>query len=165
MLSGYINYLNNRARQCFAVLFAIVLLLALPSAQAQTITEEQVLSFGEAVFKYNNMVYEIVLLADGSLTNDPSIVFTTSPQIGRYRITGLTPFEPITSVTVTVDTQVIGVGEDFTIDNFDISYPANADGSGEAVIYLGARLRTSGSGINYSPSTTFNGVLDLTVNH
>lgn len=163
MLKKYVSYLRFTAR-IFAVLSIIFIPMASNSVQAQTIAEEQVLDFGEAVFKYNNMVYEIVLLADGTLTNDPSIVFVTSPQIGRYRISGLTPFEPITSVTITVDTQVIGAGEDFTIDNFDINHPATADGSGEAIIYLGARLRTSGSGTHYNPSTSFSGSLVLTVN-
>ena len=133
-------------------------------AQAQTITPVQNLSFGEGVVTDNSAQHSIIIQADGTLMNDPEFRFVTLPQEGIYNLTGAAALAPITSVLVTVDQQVIGPGQDFTIDSFDIDAPANTDGSGAATIRIGARLRTSGTSINYTPSALFNGQFTITVN-
>ncbi len=152
--------------------FKIIVFLALatimcasPQASAQTITTTQNLNFGEGVVTDNDAQHVIMLQFDGTLTNDPEFLFVTVPQEGIYQLAGTAPLTAISSVVVTVDQQVLGPGQDFTIDNFDIDAPATTDGSGEATIRIGARLRTSGTSINYTPSALFNGQFTITVNY
>lgn len=145
---------------------AVFLLVFMPVMPcfAQTVTELQELSFGRGIVKNNNSVREIVISPAGTFTNDSEIVFIDDPERGIYRLTGATPFQTITSVNVTVNQQMIGAGEDFTLDAFNPSFPAQTDTNGEAIINLGARMRTTGSSINYQSSTIFGGILTLEVN-
>lgn len=135
------------------------------AAHAQSINTVQALSFGEAVLTNNAASREILLSEDGSFTSDPQYLFVTDPLPGIYQVTGQTPGLAITSVTVTVNLQPTGGGRQFIVDNFDIDHPANIDGAGEATIRVGARFRSTGDGMSYPTSTTFNGNLQLTVNY
>ena len=146
---------------CF---FFVGFLISSPT-QAQTINIIQDINFGEAVVMDNSMQHEIVVDSNGSFSIDPAFSVVTNPSEGEYLVTGLPALQPIISVTVTIDQQLIGVGEDFIIDNFDIDAPAVSDNFGELPIRIGARLRTSGSGIPYQASTGFASSMTLTVNY
>lgn len=130
---------------------------------AQDITVTQEMSFGEGVVTDNSSQKAILLEADGDYTVDAGITLTTPPQPGIYQLSGVTPLTAITNITVTVDQQLIGSGEGFTIDNFDIDYPPNVDVNGEAVIRIGARMQTSGNNNGYNDSTVFQSAMTLNV--
>lgn len=131
--------------------------------KAQIITTIQDINFGEAVIFENDTQYEILVNANGSYSSDPQFSFVDFPQRGEYFVSGLPNNVLILNINVTVDQQLQGLGEDFIIDNFDIDAPTNASPSGDLTIFLGARLRTTGSGISYNPSTTFNSIMTLDV--
>jgi len=148
-----------------AFLFLALVVCPIFPAAAQTINTTQALSFGEAVLTDNTAQREIILSEDGSYSSDSQYLFVTLPQAGIYEVSGQTPLLAISSVTVSVITNPNATGRQFTIDNFDIDHPAAIDGAGEAIIRVGARLRSSGNGTTYPASTTFNGSLQLTVNY
>ncbi len=151
-----------KAFNCFLLLF---FLAETPHSYAQTINVTQNLSFGEAVLTDNATQREIVLDQDGSFSSDAQYLFVSTPQPGIYQVTGQTAFRNISSVDVTVLAQPNATGRQFTLDNFDVNHPAATDGSGQATIRVGARLRSSGNGTTYPASTTFNGNLQITVNY
>lgn len=148
----------------FALIFIACLFCSFANpASAQSISLVQELDYGEAVVKDNDSQHSLIVNASGGVSADAEFAVIVSPQEGVYRLTGATAFQPISSVIVTVDQQVLNAGEQFIIDNFDIDFPATADINGEAIISVGARLRTSGTGTPYTGSTTFNGFLTLAV--
>ena len=134
-------------------------------AFAQTISTTQALSWGEVILTDNTAQHEIVIATDGNFTNDPEFLIVENPDVGVYQLTGDLPNRPISSVTVTVDRQMQGGGQEFTMDNFTTSHPATTDGSGNATINVGGRLRSSGSGTPYNTSQAFTADLTLTVNY
>lgn len=151
---------------CAGKLFATAVLCALNmqgQAFAQNITVTQELSFGEGIVTDNSIQQSLTMEFDGDYTADPGILLVTPPQPGIYLLEGVIPFTAISNVTVTVDQQMNGPGEGFTIDNFDINYPPNVDANGEAVIRLGARMRTSGNSNAYSESSIFQSEMTLNV--
>lgn len=151
----------------FISLLLLLVVLSSGQAFAQSIGTTQAMSFGEAILMDNTAQREITLDQDGSYSNDPEYVFTTStPVPGIYQLTGDTAFRAISSVTIVVDQQLIGPGGFlFTIDNFDIDHPATTNALGEATIRVGARIRSSGLGGAYPTSGTFTGDLELSVNY
>ena len=134
-------------------------------ALAQTISTTQALSWGEVVLTDNNAQREIVIATDGNFTHDPEYRFVTDPDVGIYQLTGDLPNRPISSVTVTVLTQMQGGGQQFTMDNFTVQHPAQTDGSGEALITVGGRVLSSGDGTPYNTSQPFSASLRLSVNY
>lgn len=152
----------------FLLSLLVVLFLSqtlVSSASAQTISETQALSWGELVLTDNNAQHEIVIATDGNYTNDPEYLFVTEPDVGIYLLTGELPNRPIASVTVTVLTQMQGGGQQFTMDNFTVQHPAQTDATGQALITVGGRLRSSGTGTPYNTSTAFSASLELSVNY
>jgi hypothetical protein len=148
-------------------LFVILLLIISPFSQvfAQTISVVQPLSWGEAVLTDNTAQREIVIATDGNFTNDPEFLIIENPDVGVYQLTGDLPNRPIASVTVTVDRQMQGGGQEFTLDSFTTSHPATTDGSGNATINVGGRMLSSGSGTPYNTSQPFTADLTLSVNY
>lgn len=134
------------------------------SVFAQTISETRALSFGQAIVTKNDALYEAVVAPIGSTTNDPEFIFLTLPQSGVYRLTGATPFQTIDSVTMSVNQQLLGGGQQLNLDNFTFSFPATVDGAGEATITVGGRIRTNGNGTPYSGPITHNALLEIEVN-
>jgi hypothetical protein len=149
-----------------AAVFFGAAFLASASAQAQVVVNEQdPLTFGEAVVLNNNGVYTVSVDSNGNYSSDPEFLFVTPPQEGVYIASGFVAFEPITDVTIMVDQQMIGPGVDFTISNFDIDFPSNADGSGNAIIRVGAEMSTTGTVSSYQPSSNFEAEFTLTIDH
>jgi hypothetical protein len=133
------------------------------SAQAQTITTTQALDFGEAVILANDAQYEIVVSHNGSYSVDPQISLVTPPTEGIYQLSGAPALQLITAINITVTQQMIGAGEDFIIDNFDINNNPQTDASGDLTVEVGARLRTSGTGNPYLDATTYNSVMTMDI--
>ncbi len=131
---------------------------------AQSVTVLKELNFGEAVVTSNSAQYSIDVRSNGSFFGDSVFVFLTQPTEGIYRIEGLPVSTNVANVTIQVDQQMIGPGTDFIIDNFDIDAGETTNSSGELLINLGARLRTTGNGQNYLHNATFNSALTVTIN-
>lgn len=152
-------------RALFFQILLVALVLFASETFAQTISTTQALSWGEVILTDNNAQREIVIATDGNFTNDPEFLIVENPDVGVYQLTGDLPNRPIASVTVTVLTQMQGGGQQFTMDNFVTSHPATTDGSGNATINVGARIRSSGDGTPYNDSQAFSGSLELSVNY
>lgn len=129
---------------------------------AQSITQDQALTFSTGVVTDNSSVQTVTLLSNNSFTIDSGIVLTGTPQIGVYQLTGATPSRPI-DVAIIVDQQLLGPGQDFTISDFDINAPSTTDINGDARIDIGARLSSSGNGSPYMDSAIFNGLFTISV--
>ena len=86
------------------------------------------------------------------------------PNEGQYQFENLPPSTSIASINIIVDQQMIGPGEDFIIDNFEIDAPSSTNSNGELPIGLGARLRTTGTSQNYLNSADFNSTLTIEIN-
>jgi len=130
---------------------------------AQSIETVEPLDFGEATVRRNDAVYDITIASTGSVSAGANFDYVTSGKVGVYRLTGAAPLRPIT-VSVSVDQQMISAGQQMVIDNFDIDAPPNTDASGEAIINIGARIRTNGNGTNYVGNSNFIALMTLTVN-
>lgn len=147
-------------------LFLLLFLLMQPqNSMAQTVTAINDLDFGEAIVTNNSGQYSINVQANGFFTADSAFIFIENPREGFYKVRDLPPSILITNISVSIDQQMNGPGEDFIIDNFDISAPSFSDANGELDIYLGARLRTSGNNNNYLYNSTFRSTLTLFINY
>ena len=157
--------------------FSGTLLHARP-AKAQTMTEVQKLDFGTFGVVNNNGSYTIVIGPDNSVTYDPSgKIVSDGAHIGHrgvYALAGFPPNMQLTlGVTTTNNTTTGGVtltngssltyagNPAFSIGSFTANNPLT-DASGNATLYIGATLTTSGSGTNYM-SGTYNGSVDITL--
>lgn len=149
------------------LLLSVILLVVLApvSVAFAQITTTQALSFGEAILTNNDTPREILLRRNGNVMSDPEYIFLTNPQVGIYQITGGVPNRRLDTVTVTVDQQVIGGGQTFTIDTFDIQSPNRLDGAGDGTITIGARLLSSGDGTPYSGPILHSGLMTLEVTY
>lgn len=133
-------------------------------AQAQVVNEVQAFNFGTWVVTNNDNPRHITVATDGSYSNSPELIMITPPLQGVYNVTGLPPGAAILSIIVTMTQPMqAGVGEEFTLDQFTVFNPPNADGLGELQVVIGARARTSGSDDPYNEAT-YNGELDLDIN-
>lgn len=141
----------------------LLCLFAMP-ASAQNITVVKELNFGEAVVTNNSSPHSITIQTNGSFTASNAFVFLEIPTEGQYVFENLPVNTTVSSITVQVDQQMIGPGEDFIIDNFDIDGETITDDAGELEFNLGARLRTTGSGANYLQNADFESALTITIN-
>ena len=141
----------------------VILLGSVTGAQAQTLTQVQALTFGDGIVVDNSTQHEIVLSSDGSFTHDAEFIFGNIQPEGIYPLVAAPQSAPMT-VTIRLDQNIDGPGQDFFLDNFDIDAPATTDVAGGATIRVGARMRTSGNGIPYNPSTSFTGSFTVEVN-
>ncbi len=140
-------------------------LLAQGAVCAQDVNVLKELDFGEAVVRDNLSQRSIIVQTNGSFSADSAFIILQNPTEGLYQVTNLPPSTVITSILITVDQQMIGPGEDFIIDNFDIDAPSSSNSNGELDISVGARLRTTGSGQNYLYDAQFESALTLEINY
>ncbi len=151
-------------KHVFFNLFFLVFCLFTNNLSAQTIATTQPLDFGTSVITNNDAPRQITVQTNGAYFSDPEFSIVIPPVPGNYLLTDAgAPFTLITTVNITVDQQMIGAGQDFVIDNFDISHPGSTNGAGELPIIIGARLTTTGSGIAYTPNETFTSSMTLDV--
>ncbi|MFK7840157.1 MAG: hypothetical protein AB8B83_07470 [Bdellovibrionales bacterium] len=130
---------------------------------AQSIVRVQEMDFGEAAIRRNDTVYDILLTSAGNTSAGSNFNFVSTGRQGIYRLTGAAPSRPIT-VNVTVDQQMVAAGQAMVIDNFDVDAPTQTDVNGEAVIRIGARIRTNGNGVNYIGNSNFIARMTLSIN-
>ncbi len=135
------------------------------TAHAQSFSVLKELDFGEAVVTDNHSRYSITVRSNGSYTANNIFILLRNPTEGLYHIEGLPVSTAITDISIEVDQQMIGFGEDFTIDNFNIKADSSTDSNGVLDVSVGARLRTSGSGQNYMYDAQFESAMTITINY
>lgn len=145
--------------------FFLVLLLSFSSLAHAGVTVIQPLRFGEYIVKNNDAVYSISVSTGGTVVYDPAgfVEIAATGQEGIYELDGMTPGTPISSVTITQITPLSGSGPNFQMNGFTSVFPPAVDGTGRAVVRVGATAQTSGSGTPYVDQT-FTGQLQIQIN-
>lgn len=130
---------------------------------AQTIVENQGLTFGTIIlFDFNSVGQITVNSNTGSFNDNGQVYFMTDPQRGVYDVVGGPP-NAAYSIILPASVTLVGPGGTFTLDNFN-SFPALpvTDPSGDATFYVGARMSSQGGGVNYNDGN-YNSNFDITL--
>lgn len=160
-------------------LFLLIPLLSAVNfpALAQTISEVDALHFGSFAVVKNDAPYSITVTPDNDTLPDAEIVVDEPGQRAEYFFEGLpnnvnfyigvTVPNPPTEGGITVDAvspTATGPGPNFTISNFliDNAGVMQSNGSGEARVYIGATLTTSGTNAMYGTGN-YNGTYEITI--
>lgn len=146
----------------FACALALFLLLLPFTGRAATLTAIQDLGFGRFATVKNDAQYSMAVTIGDVVTNDPEIVYDQPPHRGEYLLEGLTPDSAV--IIDTVDGALTlngGGGEAFAVTDFTDNAPVT-DAGGTATLYIGATLKTSGTGVHY-PSGPYSGTYTLIV--
>lgn len=144
------------------------------SADAADMVQIQALHFGEFAYVDNSVPRTIVIAPDDTVTYDDDIIEGNVPaHRGEYQLTdfppnmiihtGVTVPTPPTDGGVTLDNSSsvsLPASESFTLSNFTTNEPIT-DGNGDATLYIGATLTTSGNGQSYSDGN-YTGTYDVT---
>ena len=148
-------------KKLFLLIFTITNLLIYSKSFA-AITEEQPLSFGSFAIGKNDAVSTLKIPhASGIPTATYKMFPLTRGQPGIFRLTAYPAFSPlminITNFQLNLGASPILYIEDFTFD------PVNTNAAGEAILTIGATLKTSGLGGNYGDGN-YSGTMNITVN-
>ncbi len=155
---------NKIAYALFAAVF-LGLVFYGKTVQAQDMAEIHVLDFGEFALLDNGSVHTIVVTPANGVTYDPALIRGIQAQRGEYLLTGLPPSEALVITlnnTVDLSHNGLGGGTLFTIGAYTTNNPST-NGSGDATLYIGATLSTSGTGAGYIDGP-YSGSVDLTIN-
>ena len=162
-LGQFFNRIHFMRFISFLALVTMLCGVFAPPSHAQ-LTVIQDLAFGEFISKNNNAQYNLTVNPGGAFTFDPvGFIEINPPQSGIYDIGGFTPGESVTSVTVTQNTPLGGVGSVFQMINFQENNSASADPLGIVRVEIGATVQTSGNGIPYGDAI-YAGSADIMVN-
>lgn len=164
---GYdIGIICSKILRCdvrFAFQALMFLVVFVPDPSGAQVSVQQALSFGEFLMTNNNAQHDITVNPDGTYSYDAAYVEIVAPQRGEYLFTGMAPSTAITGVTVAQDTPLMNGARNFQMVNFQVIRPGSTDPAGEALIFLGATARSSGSTGAY-PDQTYTGVIDIVIN-
>lgn len=132
-----------------------------PAHAAVNIT--QPLSFGSFALRNNSAVRQMRITAQDVFTSDAAFVTLVRPQRAVVNVSGF-PARTNLIVNVTFNNLSSGVGDLFTIDTPTL-FPNNlrTNNAGVLTFYVGATLRTSGTGSVY-PNNTYSGLMNVSVN-
>lgn len=141
---------DNALMKRVTVLF--FLFFCAQSAIAQTLTEDQVLSFGTFALKNNSAAHAFIVHRDGSTTADPEYIEILPAQEAIFSVTGC---PPNTNVTINIDNASMtlgggGAGEAFTVDTYTLPPVTQTDGAGNLTFDVGATMTSSGTGTMYT---------------
>ena len=137
------------------LIIAAFLSFAPVTAEAQTLVVNDHLTFGHIAMRNNSAPRDIQLLSDGDYMADPAYVFySDEPQLARLTLTGQVPNR---LMDISIDVAGVNVGPSggggaatFTLVNpFTVPASVTTDPSGNATFYVGATLRSDGSGNTY----------------
>ncbi len=129
--------------------FIALLLILVPSfGRAQTITQNQPLTFGKVALTDNSIPRVVTLVAGGTYTADPEYVFFNDPQLGNFTVDGYPPATPLTvSISTTTLTPMMGGGANFAVaSTFTDPGVVVTDGTGSVTFDVGAIMSSDGSG-------------------
>lgn len=131
----------------------------------EDIQRDQALSFGRFVLKDNNSARVIIQVTPaGVVTNDPAVLPFTSAQNGIFQLLDFEKDKDLTvNLTPSPMTVSTGAGPVFTV-NFTTSpaVPHTDPVTGNATLYIGGTLSTSGTGVMY-PNGTFSNDVTLSI--
>lgn len=132
------------------------------SAYAEKVTLIKPLSFGTIVLKDNNASHQYTISFAGDVVVDPAFILITAGHPAEFFISEFTPHTLLNINFFVADTTTQFAGEShptssqFTIDNHHSAVPTvTTNALGEASVFVGATLTSSGSGF-YVDSTYFN---------
>jgi hypothetical protein len=159
-----------RKQRCSIKHLIIAALLAFSpvTAQAQTLVVNDHITFGHIAMRNNSAPRDIQLLSDGDYLADPAYVFYADvPQLARLTLTGQVPNH---LMDVSIDVAGVEVGPSgggaaatFTLVNpFTVPASVVTDGAGNATFFVGATLRSDGSGNTYVDAN-YLGVITINV--
>lgn len=156
------------------IIFAAIMLYGIPS-WAQTMTQVRPLSFGTFAILNNSGAKTITVAPDNSTVYHPDIVADIPAQSGHYTLEempanvtfylGISVSNPPGDGGLVLDnaTSLTGGAQPFTLTDFTVN--ANntvvTDGDGDADMYIGATLVTSGNGAAYTDGV-YTGTYDIT---
>lgn len=144
----------KKYRRCLCMLVVGMILCSASSMSfaAPTITAQVPLNFGLMALRSNAAVWSLNLSSSGTVTpTSGHVIPLGGASRGEYLLSG---FPPNTALTLEWDDAPLSFAsqmlpEYLTVTNY--SSPAvSTDAQGEAVVYLGARLETSGNGTMYA---------------
>lgn len=156
----------------FSVVLAFFLLSVFP-AHAQVMTEVEKLDFGQFGLRDNSAAHTLIVTPNNTATYDAAIIEGGRlPQRGEYDLTGFPP-----NMTLTLGVAVANPPNDgglvldnsggatfggkvFTVGDFTTNVVVT-DGAGDATVYIGGTLTTSGDGTMYGDGD-YNGTYDIT---
>ena len=133
-------------------------------AHAQTITENQPLSFGRVVLVDNAAGRQIELLAGGGFNADPEYVFFIDPEMGNVTVDGYPAFTPLTVTITTTNVDPLGGGSTNFSTSSTFTNPAVivTDALGSVTFDVGAILTSDGSGSTHTDDQ-YEGTYSMTV--
>lgn len=135
------------------------------SLHAQELTQIQAISFGAFAVLDNSAPRSITVAPNNNVTGDPNIAIATDPTRGEYLLTNQDPNRAL-DISVSVGTLTLNDsgGHSMTVDTFTTNNPST-DGAGDATIYIGATLTTSGSGAVYSDGSFEDNNMSMIINY
>lgn len=138
---------------------AVTFLLWVSPACAQTITVTQPLQFGTIVLSDFTAVGRVTMFANGTFSRAANTYIISNPQRGEYDLNGF-PANQAFTITLPASVPISDGSSTFTIDDFT-TLPASpiTDSSGNATIFIGGRMQSSGGGTPYLDGTYDNNFL------
>lgn len=161
----------------YLTIFAALPMLWGAPVMAQTITEIHELSFGTFAVRDNDSMAAIIVTPDNDTFADPQIAMAADGQRAEYVLSGLPPnVSFFLGVDVPVPPSEGGLIIDMPTPATGSSGPAfelsdltiadggvmQSDGAGDATLYIGGTLRTSGTGQSYDGGN-YNGQYGITI--
>ncbi len=149
-----------RFRLIIFMLFALIY----SSLSLAQVTVVQAISFGDFVTTNNDAQYDITINTDGSFSYDSAgFIPIVDPVEGVYDLSGFTPLDAVTSVTVTPLTVLTRGSQGISMVNMQETHDSNADAGGVVRVTIGGTARTNGNGNVYLDGT-YTGSIEIEVN-
>lgn len=140
--------------------------LCAPRAYAQELTQIDALSFGRLAVRNNAGPRAITVDPNNNVVSSPFIISDIEPTRGEYLLENQDPNElldiDISNGNLTLNDT--GVGNFMTVDSFTNNNPTT-DAGGNATIYIGATLTTSGNGSGYTSGSFEDNNMTMIINY
>lgn len=134
--------------------------------RAQELTQISAISFGTFAIMNNTAPRSLTVDPNNNVSGDPFIVVDIDPARGEYLLTNQDPNRAL-DISVTNGTLTLndsGSGNSMTISAFTTNNPST-DINGDATIYLGATLTTSGNSSGYSDGIFEDNNMSMVINY
>ena len=124
--------------------------------EAQTVTEIQPLSLGAIAVSKNSTKESLTIQLDGKTKRSSGIIPTVPGSVGQFALNG---FPSSQSLAVSIDPVVLSLAGDGLGKTFSLGFSyfplVTTDANGDAVLDIGATLKTSGDGTSYGNNAHF----------
>lgn len=162
------------------VVVSMGMMLFVPSwAQAQEITQNRALNFGSFAVSGNDAPSTLQITPENTVIAGSGIIVGQNGERGEYTLTGLppnvsfflgveVPNSPSEGGVILEDPTPasVGAGPSFTLEGLTISNGGvmQSDAMGDAILYIGGTLRSSGNGQRYQGGV-YVGTYTLRINY